>query len=43
MESDWDWKWKKDLITQKEGNGNEYELWRIWRSVCITGSKRKNG
>lgn len=41
MESDWDWKRKKDLITQKEGN--EYELWRIWWSVCITGSKRKNG
>ena len=38
MESDWHW-WKKTNILKKEGN--YYELWRVWWSICTTRVKRK--
>ena len=37
-ESDWDWK-NKILKIKKEGIN--YELWRIWWSICTTRIKRK--
>ena len=37
-ESDWDWK-NKILKIKKEGNN--YELWRIWWTICTTRIKRK--
>ena len=44
MESDWYW-WcennfyKKKYILKKEGN--YYELWRIWWTICATRIKEK--
>ena len=37
-ESDWDWK-SKLLKLKKEGIN--YELWRIWWTICTTRIKRK--
>lgn len=44
MESDWHW-WcinyfnKEYFINKKEGKN--YELWRIWWTICTTEVKRK--
>lgn len=39
MESDWDWISIKNNIIKKEGE--EYEIWRIWWTICTTTIKRK--
>ena len=39
MESEWDWKRIK-RINKKEGEKN-YELWRIWWTICTTRIKRE--
>ena len=39
MEVDWDWKEIKNNILKKEGES--YELWRIWWTICATRIKRK--
>ncbi len=45
METEWDWrksatgKLKQKIKLKKEGN--EYELWRIWWTICATKLKRK--
>lgn len=40
MESEWDW---KSIKTKFRCNlrkvGNQYELWRIWWSICTTRIK----
>ncbi len=44
MESEWDWKRiKRDLIKEKtfKKEGENYELWRIWWTICTTRIKRK--
>jgi len=38
MEVDWYWKNQK-INLRKEGN--DYELWRIWWTICATRVKRK--
>lgn len=44
MESDWHW-WCKNNFYKKYFNlkkeGNYYELWRIWWTICATRVKRK--
>ena len=37
MEVEWDWNRKNKL----EKEGKNYELWRIWWSICTTKLKRK--
>ena len=39
MEVDWDWKEIKNNILKKEGKN--YELWRIWWTICDTRIIRK--
>ena len=40
MEVDWHWKsYNKKLELEKEGK--DYELWRIWWSICTTRTKDK--
>ena len=44
MESDWHWLcqnyfYKTNFNLKKEGN--YYELWRIWWTICATRVKRK--
>ena len=42
MESEWDWKSIKTKFRcylRKVGNEYEYELWRIWWSICTTRIK----
>ncbi len=44
METDWHWwckkrKYRKKIIKKKEGNF--YELWRIWWTICTTRIKGK--
>ena len=40
MEVDWHWKsYNKKL----EKEGKDYELWRIWWSICTTRTKDKIG
>ena len=45
MEEDWHWLnkyyYKKYFKLKKEGN--YYELWRIWWTICTTRIKRKIG
>lgn len=38
MEVDWDW---KSLKINLKKEGKNYELWRIWWSICTTRIKRK--
>ena len=38
MESEWEWK-NKNINFKKEGN--DYELWRIWWTICATRIKNK--
>ena len=38
MEVDWDW---KGLRINLKKEGKNYELWRIWWSICTTTIKRK--
>lgn len=38
MESDWHWK-KSNIKLEKEGE--KYELWNIWWSICTTRIKTK--
>ena len=43
MESDWHWwckNYKKLLKLKKEGEKN-YELWRVWWTICTTSIKEK--
>ena len=44
MEAEWHW-WCKYSIYRKHKNlereGNCYELWRIWWTICTTRIKRK--
>lgn len=37
MEVDWHWQIRKKL--KKEGIN--YELWKLWWTICTTGIKRK--
>lgn len=46
MEVEWDWRNKREimleikkLVLKKEGKN--YELWRIWWTICTTRIKRK--
>ncbi len=39
MENEWDWKTKKENISNKERR-NTNELWRIWWTICTTRTKR---
>ena len=39
MEVEWDWKKDKKVRLKKEGRN--YELWRIWWSICTTRIKEK--
>jgi len=39
MESEWHWKELKGFNLKKEGEN--YELWRIWWTICTTRIKRK--
>ena len=38
MDADWDWEIEK-IYLRKEGNN--YELWRIWWTICTTRIKDK--
>lgn len=38
MEVDWQW-YKKLNLKKKEGKN--YELWKIWWTICATRIKRK--
>ena len=38
MEEEWDW---KSLKINLKKEGKNYELWRIWWSICTTRIKRK--
>ena len=38
METDWHWCCNK-IFLKKEGNN--YELWRIWWTICATRIERK--
>ena len=38
MEVDWDW---KNLKIKLKKEGKNYELWRIWWTICATRIKRK--
>lgn len=40
MEVDWQWKIKKKKIYLKK-EGKNYELWRIWWSICTRRIERK--
>ena len=44
MELDWHW-WCKNYVYEKYFNlkkeGNDYELWRIWWTICTTRVKGK--
>ena len=44
MKSDWHWcyknKFNKKYFNLKK-EGNNYELWRIWWTICTTRTKRK--
>ena len=35
-----EWEWQKNKIKSKK-EGDNYELWRIWWTICATGIKRK--
>ena len=39
MEADWDWQRDNNIRVKKEGMN--YELWRIWWTICTTGTKGK--
>lgn len=39
MESDWQWQRLYKIILKKEGVN--YELWRIWWTICTTRIERK--
>ena len=39
MESEWHWKEINGLNLKKEGEN--YELWRIWWTICTTRIKRE--
>lgn len=39
MEDDWHWNRVLDNILKKEGIN--YELWRIWWTICTTRTKGK--
>ena len=45
MESEWDWrKSAKEKLNKKinlKKEGKDYELWRIWWTICTTTVKRK--
>ena len=43
MEVDWHWRRKntKKRILKIKKEGNYYELWRIWWTICTTRIKRK--
>lgn len=44
MEVDWHWKsYNKKLELELEKEGKDYELWRIWWSICTTRTKDKIG
>lgn len=38
MESDWHWQVSNNILKKE---GLNYELWRIWWSICTTRIKRK--
>ena len=42
METDWHW-WCKNNYYEKylKKEGNYYELWRVWWTICATRIKRK--
>ena len=37
MESDWDWFW---WINKKYRKKDNYELWRIWWTICATRTEK---
>ena len=37
-ESDWHWKQNNKKLKKE---GINYELWRVWWTICATGIKRK--
>ena len=37
MEADWDWL----NIKNKKKEGTNYELWRIWWTICTTRTKEQ--
>lgn len=39
MEVDWHWQITNKSILKKEGIN--YELWRVWWTICTTRIKRK--
>ena len=39
METDWHWQILYKTILKKEGI--DYELWRVWWTICATRAKRK--
>ena len=39
MENEWHWRIFKNKNLKKEGKN--YELWRIWWTICTTRVKRK--
>lgn len=46
MEVEWDWRNKREIMLEiKKLNlkkeGINYELWRIWWTICTTRIKRK--
>ena len=38
MDVEWDW---KNLKIKLKKEGKNYELWKIWWSICATTIKRK--
>ena len=38
--SETDWEWKNKILKIKK-EGINYELWRIWWTICATRIKRK--
>ena len=38
MESEWDW---KRIKRKNKKEGEKYEIWRIWWTICTTRIKRK--
>ena len=38
MEVDWQWMKNKEVLKKEE---KEYELWRVWWTICTTRIKRK--
>lgn len=39
VEADWHWQILYKIILKKEGI--DYELWRVWWTICTTRVKRK--